>query len=147
MIYLKKEFLETYKLFKLDFYRNLNSKNGSKSLTVSESFCLEVIKGLDNATVRDVANFMQISQPNAAYKISNLEDKGYITKNQSTEDKRIFYLEVTELYDEYSKEKNKFIYELLNELDDTLNEKDKKELERLLGIINAHIPDANEYLE
>lgn len=144
---MKKEFLETYKLFKLDFYRNLNTKNGPRSLTVSESFCLEVINGLDNATVRDVANFMQISQPNAAYKISNLEDKGYITKNQSKEDKRIFYLEVTDRYDEFSKEKNKFIYKLLDELEENLSEEDQENLERLLGTINSFIPDANDYLD
>ena len=67
---MKKQFLKIYNTFKLDFYRSLNFGEEENALTVSESFCLEVINGLRKPTVRDVANVMKISQPNSAYKMS-----------------------------------------------------------------------------
>ena len=83
---IKKEFSEIYEKFKLNFYRNIyleteDSENNGFDLTITESFCLEVIKSLKNATVRDVAKFMRTSQPNAAYKVANLAKKGYVTRH------------------------------------------------------------------
>ena len=41
---------------------------------------------------------MNISSPNAAYKVNSLIKKGYIQKTQSQEDRREYHLEVTEKY-------------------------------------------------
>ncbi|MDO5650372.1 MAG: MarR family winged helix-turn-helix transcriptional regulator [Gallicola sp.] len=143
---MKKEFLKTYNRFKLDFYRSLNFGEEENSLTVSESFCLEVINGLKKATVRDVAAFMRISQPNAAYKISNLEDKGYITKTQSKEDKRIFYLNVTKKYSDFSKKKNKHLIEVLDEVESKISPEELQALTEVLKMLNATLPSADEYI-
>lgn len=145
---MKKQFLKVYNRFKLDFYRTLNmGENKEDSLTVSESFCLEVINGLKKPTVRDVASFMKISQPNAAYKISNLEDKGYITKTQSKEDKRVFYLNVTKKYDKFSQTKNKYLADILETLESTMSPEDIKKTEEVLKAVYDHLPTADDLLK
>ncbi|NLW42193.1 MAG: winged helix DNA-binding protein [Tissierellia bacterium] len=141
------EFLKIYNRFRLDFYRNLNFGEDEDSLTVSESFCLEVINGLDQATVRDVAAFMKISQPNAAYKISNLEEKGYITKNQSQEDKRIFYLNVTDKYYGFLELKNENVVTILDEIMENLTSEEIETTTKMMGRINENMPSPNEYLK
>lgn len=140
------EFLKIYNRFRLDFYRNLNFGEAEDALTVSESFCLEVINGLNQATVRDVATFMKISQPNAAYKISNLEKKGYITKTQSQEDKRIFYLNVTDKYYGFLELKNENVVAILDEIMDNLSPEEIEITTKMMGRINENIPSADEYL-
>lgn len=145
---MKKQFLKVYNRFKLDFYRTLNmGENKEDSLTVSESFCLEVINGLKKPTVRDVASFMKISQPNAAYKILNLEDKGYITKTQSKEDKRVFYLNVTKKYDKFSQSKNKYLADILDTLEKTMSPEDIKKTEEVLKAVYDHLPTADDLLK
>lgn len=145
---MKKQFLKVYNRFKLDFYRTLNmGENKEDSLTVSESFCLEVINGLKKPTVRDVANFMKISQPNAAYKISNLEEKGYITKTQSKEDKRVFYLNVTKKYDKFSQKKNKNLADILDQLEKSLSPEDIQKTEEVLKAVYDHLPTADDLLK
>ncbi len=101
---LERSFAEVYTKFKLNFYQSVfaSFENREASLSVVEAFCVEVIHALKRPTVREFADFAQISSPNAAYKINNLIKKGYIKKVQNEEDKREFYLEVTEKYLSYS---------------------------------------------
>lgn len=46
----------------------------------------------DRPTVNEFASFVQISPPNAAYKVNSLIRKGYLKKVQSQEDKREYRL-------------------------------------------------------
>lgn len=140
-------FLEIYNRFRLEFYRNLNQGEGDDALTVSESFCLEVINGLDYATVRDVAAFMNISQPNAAYKISNLEDKEYITKTQSKDDKRVFHLNVTDKYYDFVEKKNANVVAILEKSLANVDEDVLNQSLDLLKKFNNLLPATGEYLD
>lgn len=144
---MKKQFLRLYSRFKLDFYSTMNMEEDDSTLTVSESFCLEVINGLKKPTVRDVANFMKISQPNAAYKISNLERKGYIVKQQSKEDKRVYYLNVTKKYDKFSQRKNKHLIDVLDSLEEKLSSEDLKKTEEVLKLLYESLPNDNNLLK
>ena len=75
-----------YKNFKLMVYQNvfrhLKDKEGGE-LSSSEYFCLECIYLLDNPTITEFANFLDISSPNATYKVKQLIKKGYIKKEKS----------------------------------------------------------------
>lgn len=129
---------QIYDNFKLDFYSKLyadESTSRQDSLTVSESFCLEVISSFDDATVKKVADFMKISQPNAAFKISNLEKKGYIVKVQSTVDRRKFYLRETDKYYSYRKEKNTYIKEVMARLDQKMSPEDQKHFKKYMVLL------------
>lgn len=150
---IKKEFAEIYEKFKLNFYRNIYLESEEENeqgydLTITESFCLEVIKSLRNATVRDVAKFMRTSQPNAAYKVSNLAKKGYVTKTQSEDDKRTFYLEVTDKYYEYSKIKNKYIDVVVDRIESTCTAEEIETFRKILTLMNEELmPEIKQHMK
>lgn len=79
-----------YTKFKLHFYKSFFEKiqNRETSLTTVETYCIEIIAAMGNPTVSEFASFIQISSPNAAYKINSLVKKGYLRKIQSESDRR-----------------------------------------------------------
>ena len=48
---------------------------------------MEIIMALGRPTINEFARFVNISPPNAAYKVNSLIQKGYVRKEQSPEDK------------------------------------------------------------
>lgn len=100
---LERAFNQVYTKFKLNLYRRIFNRFEEReaTLTAVETFCVEVIYALGRPTINQFAHFVQISQANAAYKVASLIKKGYITKERSTQDKREYYLAVTEKYMDY----------------------------------------------
>ena len=96
-------FIQVYTKFKIHFYQELFGviQERETSLSTVEVFCVEMIHALNNPSVNEFANFINISAPNAAYKVNSLIKKGYIEKVQSTEDKREYHLRVTDKYYRY----------------------------------------------
>lgn len=100
---LERLFDEVYTKFKLNFYRSIFKRFEEReaTLTVVETFCVETIYAMGRPTINQFAQYLQISQANAAYKVASLIKKGYITKERSTQDKREYHLAVTEKYMDY----------------------------------------------
>ena len=67
-------FTQVYSKFKLHFYQKVFGRFQSReaSMTTVETFCMEIIHALGQPTVNEFASFVQISPPNAAYKVYNL---------------------------------------------------------------------------
>jgi DNA-binding MarR family transcriptional regulator len=97
---LEKEFERLYYKFRNNYCKNLFSSVDEKeeSLSPTESYCVEVIFLLHRPTVREFAEYVNISQPNATYRLSSLISKGYVKKTVSKEDKREYHLEVTDKF-------------------------------------------------
>ena len=100
---LDEAFADVYTKFKLHFYKQVFGRFAQReaTLTTVESFCMEVILAMGTPTVAEFSNMMQISTPNAAYKISSLVQKGYIEKVRSETDRREYHLVVTQKYRDY----------------------------------------------
>jgi len=64
-------------------------------VSVSELLSLYLIDLLDGPTLKQYAEIMGISQPNATYKINVMAEKGYVEKRLSEEDRRQTHLYVT----------------------------------------------------
>ena len=100
---LEKNFTEVYDKFKLQFYRRVFElvRERDGSLSAMEAFSLEVIKMLGEPTPRQFADFLNISQSNATYKINNLIKKGYLLRENSTLDRREYHLVLSEKFYSY----------------------------------------------
>lgn len=100
---LERSFLDVYTRFKLHFYRKIFARFGDQqdSLSAVETFCVESICVLGTPTIQEFSSFVHISPPNATYKVNSLIKKGYVRKVQSQEDKREYYLQVTEKFHNY----------------------------------------------
>ena len=73
---------------------------------------MECISALKNPTIAEFAHMMNISAPNAAYRVNSLLQKGYIEKIQSKEDQREYHIRPTKKYINY----NRFAKAYLNHL-------------------------------
>jgi predicted HTH transcriptional regulator len=79
---LDQEFERLYLRLRATYYRRMVNRIGTRegSLSATESFCVEIIYLLGTPTISKFAQFLNISLPNAAYKINRLIDKGYVEK-------------------------------------------------------------------
>lgn len=138
---LEQSFVEIYTKFKLKFYRVVfrRFEEREASLSAVETFCVEVIYALKSPTVREFAEFAQISPPNAAYKINSLIKKGYIRKVQNEQDKREFYLEVTEKYMDYQGITYDYIQQVMQRIRERFPAEDVQKLEAMLDTISSEL--------
>ncbi|MGO3752275.1 MAG: MarR family transcriptional regulator [Peptoniphilaceae bacterium] len=138
---LEEQFKEVYDKFKLNFYRNIfgGFEDREATLTSTETFCVEVIHSLSNPTINQLADFLKISQPNMTYKINNLVKKGYVVKEHSNEDKREFYLKVTDKFFNYYEIKNEYMNIVLKRAKNRFNEEELKSFEHILNVISKEL--------
>ncbi|MBE5926284.1 MAG: MarR family transcriptional regulator [Lachnospiraceae bacterium] len=136
-----KEFVKVYMKFKLKFYKSLFEKIQSRetSLTTVETFCIETIYAMDNPTVSEFASFINISSPNAAYKINSLIKKGYLKKVQSEDDKREFHLEVTDKYLSYYNLSTSYIDEVSERIKSRFTEEEIETVEKVLRVMSEEL--------
>ena len=111
-----------------------------------ETFCMEVICAMGKPTINEFANFINISQPNAAYKVNNLIKKGYLTKTQSTVDRREYFLEVTQKYRDYFDISSGYMRDVIGRLDGRLTDAQKEGFTDTLNIMSKELmPDVPDY--
>ncbi len=146
---LKDKFNEVYDKFKLNFYKSMFKKINDReaSLTAVETFTVEVINLLNRPRVSDVTEFLELSHPNMAYKISSLVNKGYIEKHQSEEDKREYYLVPTEKYYRYNDMKEEYIDRVVKRMEERFTEEELKVLEKAFRITSDELmPEVTEFI-
>ncbi|MCI9678153.1 MAG: winged helix-turn-helix transcriptional regulator [Oscillospiraceae bacterium] len=138
---LEELFSQVYTKFKMHFYREVFSRFQSReaSLTAVETLCMEVIAALKDPTVNEFASFVQISSPNAAYKVNSLIQKGYLEKAQSAQDRREYHLRPTEKYLDFYNVSNTYIEAVMARIRARFSQEEVAELERMLGIVSQEL--------
>ena len=133
---IKEKVTKLYNRIKLAIYKNMfhKSDNKEEEITSSEYFCLQCIYLLDKPTISTFAQFLDISAPNATYRVKKLIKKGYITKQQTKDDKREFVLMPTEKF--FDIIKNKEDQMLINDLQMGLSDEEKRKVEEIMKILN-----------
>ncbi|MBP3619159.1 MAG: MarR family transcriptional regulator [Clostridia bacterium] len=133
----KKSLAKFYKKIKLVIYKNMFSKikDGEDALTSSEYLCLECIFLMDKPTITEFAEFLDISAPNATYKIKQLIKKGFISKEKSEKDKREFLLVPTQkFFDLYQQKEDGTV---VNDVKNNLDKKETKRFDKILKILEG----------
>ena len=134
-------FLQVYTKFKLHFYQKVFEKFGQReaSLTTVETFCMEIIEALGSPTVNEFANFVQISPPNAAYKVNSLIQKGYLQKIQSQNDRREYHIVPTQKYLDYYNISYTYVDTVLKRMEERFTPEEVQQLEKMLTIISQEL--------
>ena len=134
---LDEAFARVYTKFKLHFYRKVFERfeDREASLTTVETFCMEIIQALDHPTVNEFASFVQISPPNAAYKVNNLIQKGYLRKVQSADDRREYHLEPTQKYEYYYNLSYSYLSTVMERIKARFSPEDEQKIEQMLQVI------------
>lgn len=138
---LEQAFNEVYTKFKLHFYRSVFGRFQKReaSLTTVETFCMETIMALGKPTVNEFSSFVGISAPNAAYKINNLIQKGYVRKEQSETDKREYHLVVTQKYIDYYNISYGYLSTVMDRIKARFPAEDVAKIEEMLDIISDEL--------
>ena len=134
-------FVDIYDKFKLNFYKNIfkGFDRQKAPLTITESFCLEVIYSLDNPTISDLSRYLGISQPNTTYKVNELIQKGYIEKKKDPQDRRRVLLSPTKKFTKYYSVKNQYIYTVGERVRAHFSAEDLSKLESMLAIMSKEL--------
>lgn len=139
---LEKEFEKLYFKFRNNYCKNLFSgvNDEKDSLSPTESYCVEAIFLLNRPTVHQFANYVNISQPNATYRISNLISKGYVRKVLSEDDRREYFLEVTDKFAKNYGMNASFNAQLMSNIREKFTQEEIAQLEKFMKKLNTIMP-------
>ena len=144
---LEKSFLDVYSKFKLQFYRKVFElvRERDGSLSAMEAFSLEVIQILGEPTVSQFADFLNISQSNATYKVNNLIRKGYLERENSQVDRREYHLILSEKYYTYLRLFTNYEHTVVQRMQERFSPEDAAKLDEMFQIISAELmPECDE---
>lgn len=138
---LNEAFSLIYSKFRLHFYRMVFSgwQKREASLSTVETFCMEVIHAMRAPTINEFSKLVDISSPNAAYKINSLIQKGYLEKRQSEEDKREYRLYPTRKYIDYYEVSERYVDEVVKRIEQHFSPEDVEKLESMIRIIAVEL--------
>lgn len=138
---LEKSFDRIYTKFKLHFYQAVFSKFQTReaSLTAVETFCMEIIRALDEPTINEFASFVNISSPNAAYKVNSLIRKGYVEKIQSLNDRREYHLRPTQKFYDYYDMSSTYVQEVMDRIRARFTTEEVAQIDHVLDIVGQEL--------
>lgn len=120
ILMLQDSFLEVYDKFKLEFFRRIfeQVREREGSLTAMEAFSIEIIHALNEPTIGRFAEFLNISQSNATYKVNSLIKKGYLKRQNSDTDRREYHLVLSEKYYNYTDIMRSYVTTVLGRIEE-----------------------------
>jgi DNA-binding MarR family transcriptional regulator len=136
--------------FKLNFYRGIFEclQERESSLSASEAYAVEVIYALREPTISQFAGFLQISLPNATYKINALTRKGYIVKVNSLADRREYHLRTTAKFARYCAINQNYVDTVMRRVRERFSQEETERLENMLRVVSRELmPENNDNLE
>lgn len=145
ILMLQDSFLEVYDKFKLEFFRRIfeQVREREGSLTAMEAFSIEIIHALNEPTIGRFAEFLNISQSNATYKVNSLIKKGYLKKQNSDTDRREYHLVLSEKYYTYTDIMRSYVTTVLGRIEENFSPDEVKLFSDMLERISAEMmPEA-----
>ena len=138
---IEKNFTDIVDKFELQFFRRIFDlvRERDGSLSAMEAFSLEIIKMLDTPTVGQFADFLNISQSNATYKVNSLIRKGYLERQNSSTDRREYHLVLSEKYYRYEELLTSYVHTVIGRIQERFPEPDQQKLDEMLTIISTEL--------
>ena len=138
---LETAFTDIYTKFKIHFYETISKRSIDEEgyLTTSEAFCMEGVIALGEPTIAQFGKLMNLSTPNAAYKVNNLIKKGYLEKIQSTEDRREYHLRPTKKYIDFYNISYAYLHTVVQRAEEKFSEEEVNRLEEILNFISDEL--------
>ena len=138
---LENSFIEVYDKFKMHFYRSVfdHVREREGSLSAMEAFSLEIINSLGQPTIGQFADFLNISQSNATYKVNNLIKKGYLERENSQTDRREYHLILSEKFYSYAALMSSYELEVMERIKKRFPKEDVEKFDEILRIMSAEL--------
>lgn len=138
---LEEGFEKFYLLLRKNYYERISAEigTGKNRLSATECFCLEVILLMEKPNISTFAAYLNISLPNATYRVSSLIRKGYLQKLVSETDRREALLRVTDKYKAFYSMNNPDIHSIIDRIEAHLSNEELVQLSDMLRRINEII--------
>lgn len=147
---LEQHFNNMYDKFKLMLYDRALKERGSSApgdLSLQEVIYMEIIIALGSPTVAEFSRYSKLSAPNTAYRLNKLEEKGYIIRTRSDQDKREFRIVPTSRYREEYGIIFDYIHLVCDRIEERFSPDDVDKFREMLGIISGELmPEAGSQL-
>lgn len=143
---MESSFVEVYDKFKLEFFRRIFElvREREGSLSAMEAFSIEVIHALHEPTVGQFADFLNISQSNATYKVNNLIKKGYLIRQNSETDRREYHLILSDKYYGYTDIMRSYVDTVVGRIRKSFTPEEAKQFGDMLDrISNEMMPETD----
>mgnify|MGYP004611960319 FL=1 len=143
---MESNFVEVYDKFKLEFFRRIFElvREREGSLSAMEAFSIEVIHALHEPTVGQFAEFLNISQSNATYKVNNLIKKGYLIRQNSETDRREYHLILSDKYYGYTDIMRSYVDTVVGRIRKSFTPEEAKQFGDMLDrISNEMMPETD----
>ena len=143
---MESSFIEVYDKFKLEFFRRIFElvREREGSLSAMEAFSIEVIHALHEPTVGQFAEFLNISQSNATYKVNNLIKKGYLIRQNSETDRREYHLILSDKYYGYTDIMRSYVDTVVGRIRKSFTPEEAKQFGDMLDrISNKMMPETD----
>ena len=138
---LEKNFVEVYNKFRIQFFRKIfeRVKERDGSLSAMEALSLDVIRALDEPTVGQFADFLNISQSNATYKVNSLIKKGYLERRNSESDRREYHLILSDKFYRYLELKTSYEVTVVQRMKDRFTDEDIAKFSEMLTVMSHEL--------
>lgn len=138
---IEENFRDVFDKFELQFFRKIFDlvREREGSLSAMEAFSLEVIRMLDNPTVGQFADFLNISQSNATYKVNSLMKKGYLERQNSSVDRREYHLVLSEKYYHYENLLTSYEHTVIQRIERRLEPEDLRKFDEILRVMSQEL--------
>lgn len=99
---MEEAFYRFMKAIDLEQFREMHQSEWGSDVSYSDILYLFIINHKEQTTVSELSEQMSVSRPAVTQKINDLEQLGLVKKIQSEEDKRYFYISLTDKVKESS---------------------------------------------
>ena len=138
---MEENFITVFDKFKFQFFRKIfeSVRERDGSLSAMEACSLEIIDLLAAPTIGEFADFLNISQSNATYKVNSLMRKGYLVRQNSETDRREYHLVLSEKYYKYMELLTSYEDTVCRRIQDRFSEDELAVFDRILKTISDEL--------
>ena len=146
---IEENFNDVFDKFRFQFYRRIFEavRERDGSLSAMEAFSLEIIDLLNAPTIGEFADFLNISQSNATYKVNSLMRKGYLVRQNSETDRREYHLVLSEKFLNYISFLTTYTDTVMQRIEARFPQEDVETFDRMLKTISQELMPECDILE
>ena len=118
--------------------------SGLAQLTISQFQYLDAIHALSNPAITEVAARLKITKASVTVGINKLIRLGYVTKTQSTQDRRVFHVHLTEAAQRLVQARYRALEDYGSSVSSALSAEESRQFEALLKKLVAYFAKENQ---
>ena len=138
---ISESFNDVFDKFKFQFFRKIfeSVRERDGSLSAMEACSLEIIELLDAPTIGEFADFLNISQSNATYKVNSLMRKGYLVRQNSETDRREYHLILSDKFYHYMSMLTSYEDTVMERIQERFSQEELESFDRILRTISDEL--------